>query len=288
MEPPCDLELQVAVAKVSKYAVSESGDTVETIERPHGGLSLVLVDGQRSGKSAKAISNIVARKAVSLLADGVRDGAAARAAHDYLRTQRSGQVSATLNIVSVDLATRTIVVSRNSHCPVIIVTGPDADLRLLDEPSEAIGIHARTRPVITELPIALDTHLIVFTDGLLSAGERHGQPFDLPAFVRSRLQACRHGPDVSRRSPSGDAGSAPEAPEGSDDQTAHHVAQTLPAHYAGTLADALLARAVELDQGRPGDDISVVVLSVVARQAPDAVRRLIVRFPIPAGSAGTF
>ena len=67
-----DLELQVAVAKVSKYAVSESGDTVELIERPHGGLSLVLVDGQRSGKSAKAISNIVARKAVSLLADGVR------------------------------------------------------------------------------------------------------------------------------------------------------------------------------------------------------------------------
>jgi len=38
-----DLELQVAVAKVSKYAMSESGDTVEIIERPHGGLSLVMV-----------------------------------------------------------------------------------------------------------------------------------------------------------------------------------------------------------------------------------------------------
>jgi hypothetical protein len=82
---PTELELQVAVAKVSKYAMSESGDSVELIERPHGGLSLVLVDGQRSGQSAKAISNIVARKAVSLLADGVRDGAAARAAHDSRR-----------------------------------------------------------------------------------------------------------------------------------------------------------------------------------------------------------
>ncbi len=261
-----DLELQVAVAKVSKYAVSESGDTVETIERPHGGLSLVLVDGQRSGKSAKAISNIVARKAVSLLADGVRDGAAARAAHDYLRTLRSGQVSATLNIVSVDLATRTIVVSRNSHCPVIVVTGPNATLSLLDEPSEAIGIHARTRPVIAELPITLDTHVIVFTDGLMTAGERHGQPLDLTAFVRDHLQA--HEPATS--------------------------AQTLPIFQAGTLADALLARAVELDQGRPGDDVSVVVLSVVTRPAPGlgdsdlAVRRLTVRFPIPAGVAGTF
>ena len=259
MDSHNDLELQVAVAKVSKYAVSESGDTAETIERPNGGLSIVLVDGQRSGKSAKAISNIVARKAVSLLADGVRDGAAARAAHDYLRTQRSGQVSATLDIVSVDLATRTIVVSRNSHCPVIVVTGPDAELRLLDEPSEAIGIHARTRPVIAEMPIALNTHLIVFTDGLLTAGERYGQLLDLPAFVRDHLQASQA------------------------------------AACAQTLADALLARAVELDQGRPGDDISVVVLSVVTRQTAlswppgqaDTVRRLTVRFPIPAWPART-
>jgi serine phosphatase RsbU (regulator of sigma subunit) len=269
MDSHNDLELQVAVAKVSKYAVNESGDTVETIERPHGGLSLVLVDGQRSGKSAKAISNIVARKAISLLADGVRDGAAARAAHDYLRTQRSGQVSATLDIVSVDLATRTIVVSRNSHCPVVVVVGPNAALRLLDEPSEAIGVHARTRPVITELPIVLDTHLVIFTDGLLTAGERHGQSLDVPAFIRDHLQA--HLP----------------LPPGAHRPTAS--AKTLSAFQAAILADALLARAVELDQGRPGDDVSVVVLSVVARQAPDpgpggwdlAVRRLTIRFPIP-------
>ena len=67
------LEVQIAIAKVGKYATGESGDTVETIERPHGGLSVVMVDGQRSGKAAKAISNIVARKAVALLAEGVRD-----------------------------------------------------------------------------------------------------------------------------------------------------------------------------------------------------------------------
>ena len=58
------MEVQFAVAKVTKWATSESGDTLEMIERPHGGISMILVDGQRSGKSAKAISNIVARKAV--------------------------------------------------------------------------------------------------------------------------------------------------------------------------------------------------------------------------------
>jgi serine phosphatase RsbU (regulator of sigma subunit) len=244
MELQPDLELQVAVAKVSKYAVSESGDTVEVIERPHGGLSVVLVDGQRSGHSAKAISNIVARKAVSLLADGVRDGAAARAAHDYLRTLRGGQVSATLNIVSVDLGTRTIVISRNSHCPVIVVHRQQDQLTLLDAPSTAIGVHVRTRPVITELPVEQDLHAVVFTDGLLTAGERYGQPWDPVVFVQGWLESCEN-----------------EGP-------------------ARALADALLAHAVELDRDRPNDDMSVVVFSVVPSNRLDHVRRMSVRFPI--------
>jgi len=108
------LEIQVAVAKINKYASSESGDTVELVERPHGGISIVVADGQRSGRSAKAISNIVVRKAISLLAEGVRDGAVARATHDYLHTQRGGKVSSELHIVSVDLVTQTLVISRNA------------------------------------------------------------------------------------------------------------------------------------------------------------------------------
>lgn len=244
MDVAPDLELQVAVAKVSKYAVSESGDSVELIERPHGGLSLVMVDGQRSGKSAKAISNIVARKAISLLADGVRDGAAARAAHDYLRTMRGGQVSATLNIISVDLGTRTLVISRNSHCPVIVAQGRGNEVWVLDGPSQAIGIHNRTRPAITELPLKPNLHIVVFTDGLLAAGQRQGQTLDVPLFVRQQLATC-----------------ATES-------------------CARTVADALLNRAVELDRGRPNDDISVLVVAIVPRQQPDSTRRLSVRFPI--------
>src|SRR3972149_2182866 len=108
------MEIQIAVSKIGKYATSESGDTLEMIERPHGGLSFVLVDGQHSGRGAKAVSNLVARKALQLLSEGVRDGAAARAAHDYLYALRQGKVSATLNIASVDLDSRTLVLSRNN------------------------------------------------------------------------------------------------------------------------------------------------------------------------------
>ena len=101
------MEIQIGVAKINKYASSESGDTLEVIERPNGGLSVVLADGQRSGKSAKRISNMVVRKVIALLAEGVRDGAAARAASDYLFTQKSGKVMSTLNILSLDMESTT-------------------------------------------------------------------------------------------------------------------------------------------------------------------------------------
>ena len=161
------MEVHFAVAKISKYATSESGDTLEMIERPHGGISMVLVDGQRSGKSAKTISNVVARKAIQLLAEGVRDGAAARAAHDYLYTYRKGKVSATLNIISVDTFTKTFVISRNNEAPVIVYTVEDG-FHLLDAPSRSVGVHRNTKPVISEIPVMIDTLMVVFTDGLLS------------------------------------------------------------------------------------------------------------------------
>jgi serine phosphatase RsbU (regulator of sigma subunit) len=234
------MELQVAGAKVSKYAVRESGDTLEMIERPHGGLSFVLVDGQHTGRGAKAISNLVARKAVSLLSEGVRDGAAARAAHDYLYTQHDGKVSAELQIVSIDLVSKTIVISRNSHCPAII--GNARGIQLLAQPSEAIGVHRRMKPVITELPLALHTTVVIFSDGVLDAGVRYGTPFDVVAFVEAQL---RNG-NVS----------------------------------AQILTDAILTRAVELDRDRPGDDTSVLVVRVVPRTDVDHARRMSVQFPI--------
>lgn len=109
------LQLDVAVAKLSKYAVRESGDTVEVTERPHGGISVVLADGHGSGRNAKTMSNLVAKKAINLLADGIRDGAAARAVHDFLLAYRHGQVSAEMAIISADLHAKSIVVSRNTH-----------------------------------------------------------------------------------------------------------------------------------------------------------------------------
>jgi serine phosphatase RsbU (regulator of sigma subunit) len=233
------LEIEVAAAKTGKYATSESGDTLEIVERPHGGLSIVLVDGQRSGRGAKAISNLVAHKAIALLAEGVRDGAAARAAHDYLYTHRGGKVSATLNIVSVDLASKTLVLSRNNHCPIYV--GTAAGVRALDEPSQPVGIYQGTKPTITEMPLEPGITVVVFTDGVLTAGGRNGQRLDVAALLQTWQER---------------------------------------GEKAQALADEILARAVALDQGRPGDDISVLVVAVTPQQRENGVRRLTVSFPV--------
>ena len=57
--------IEAAVAKTNKYASRESGDTVEIVERPTGGISVIVADGQGSGRAAKALSLLVTARAVS-------------------------------------------------------------------------------------------------------------------------------------------------------------------------------------------------------------------------------
>lgn len=234
------MEVQIAVAKTNKYAVSDSGDTLEVVERPNGGLSVVLADGQSSGRGAKAVSMQVVRKVIGLLAEGVRDGAAARAASDLLYTEKGGKVSSTLNIASVDMQTRTIVLARNNPSPVYVMRAER--LEKLDSESQQIGFARNTKPVITEIPLEPDLTVIIFTDGLVHAGSRRGMPMDIETSLRGMLEES--------------------------DPTAQEV------------ADALLSQAMQLDEHRPVDDISVVVLRVMPRQAADNVRRMTVRLPI--------
>jgi hypothetical protein len=46
------------------------------------------------------------------------------------------------------------------------------------------------------------------------------------------------------------------------------------------MADAILERAISLDQGRPADDTTVVVLRVAESPDDTQIRRLTVTFPV--------
>jgi len=233
------MEVQIAVSKVQKYATSSSGDTVEVVERPQGGVSVVLADGQSSGRGAKAISNMVVRKVIALLAEGVRDGAAARAASDSLYTEKGGKVSSTLNIVSIDLHTNTMVITRNNAAPVIIAQ--NADISVFDTPSRPIGLYRGTRPEITQIVMKPGLSALIFSDGLVHAGDRYGCSLDIIAVFRSLLEGNNDDPQF--------------------------------------IADALLEQAVSLDHNRPGDDISIVMIRVLP-YVGDEVRRMKVRLPV--------
>jgi serine phosphatase RsbU (regulator of sigma subunit) len=225
------MDIQLAVAKTNKYASRESGDTVEVVERPSGGFSVVLVDAQGSGPSAKTISHLVTAKAISMIKEGARDGVVARSVNDYLHVYRGGKVSATLVIVSVDLATRTLVLSRNSHCPILIALPNQSDVTTLDEPSNPIGTYAMTRPVITEIPLQADTYLVTYSDGLMEAGKRDNNPIDITMLLG---QAITKGE-----------------------------------HSAQSLADYLFTHALEADANRPADDMSLVAMTIHTRAEPE-------------------
>jgi len=232
------MEVQLAVAKTNKYATSESGDSVEVVERPNGGISVVMADGQSSGKGAKQISSLVVRKVISLLSEGVRDGAAARAASDYLFTERKGKVSATLNIVSIDMQTATMVITRNNPLPVYIASNDE--ICAFDDECNPIGIYRDTRPLISEMPLEPGLTVVVFTDGLVHAGSRSGECLDIVTFLEAHIE---------------------------DEPNPQEI------------ADSLLTDALQLDHGRPVDDISVVVIQVSSHKS-DSVRRMTVHLPL--------
>ncbi len=232
------LSIEIAVAKTHKYASRDSGDTAETVERPTGGMSMVLVDGQGSGHAAKSLSMMVSSKAVSLLKEGVRDGASARATHDFLHAYRHGRVSATLDIVSVDLADKKILVTRNSATPYLVRQNGAFDRH--DSSSGPIGLYRHTRPAIDQYPIEAGLTVVIFSDGIVNAGHRIGQPFDALAYVRDAL---------------------------SGESLAHDI------------SDGVLAAAVAADNGRPNDDMTVATVTIVPVEAEQPIRKIRVSIP---------
>jgi serine phosphatase RsbU (regulator of sigma subunit) len=229
------MELQIAVSKIRKYATSSSGDTVEVVERPNGGLSIVMADGQSSGRGAKWISTMVVRKVIALLAEGVRDGAAARAASDSLFTERKGKVSSTLNILSVDMQTQSLVITRNNPAPVLLAY--DGKLHELSDNSLPVGLYRDTRPQIFEKKLQVGLTAIAYTDGLVHAGSRSSSALDVPGVLSEMIK--------------------------DSDQSAQ------------VIADSLLEQALNLDQGRPVDDTSIAVLRVLKQGSDNVRRMVV-------------
>jgi serine phosphatase RsbU (regulator of sigma subunit) len=232
------MEIQIGISKIPKSGSIESGDTLEFVERPNGGASVVMADAQTSGKEAKALSSGVVRKVVSLLGEGVRDSAAARAASDLLFTEKGGNNLAFLDIISIDLQTNTIVISRNNPTPAFIAR--DDRIECLSGVSTPIGLSRNIRPNVTEIPLETGITIMVCTDGVQHAGESYGQSINIRMLLESFLEDQDPSPQL--------------------------------------IADSLLMEAIRLDQGRPKDDMSIMVLHIVPKFTKP-LRRMTIHIP---------
>lgn len=238
---PESLNIDVGVAKTEKYASRESGDTVELVERPSGGFTIVMIDGQGSGRAAKTLSLLLSSKAVALVKEGVRDGVVARATHDYLFAFRHGQVSATLDLLSIDLRTRTTVITRNSESPMLVSLAGETEV--LPALSGPIGRYRWTKPSVRELPMQPGLEVLLFTDGIWHSGRRTNElPVDLAAFGE------------------------------------RHFGRGIPAQ---SLADLLLESVIARDAGRPNDDMAVVALSLRESTSERPIRRMSMEVNLP-------
>ena len=189
------VKIEVAVAKTHKYASRDSGDTVETGERPTGGISVVMVDGQGSGPAAKSLSMLISSKALSLLKEGIRDGAVARGTHDFLHAFRHGKVSATLDLLSVDLMSSTVVVARNS--PVPYVVRKNGCYEAQTEVAGPIGLHRHSRPIVDQYPIEPGLQVIICSDGVSSAGTRTGNPFEMVTYLNENARHTTSATEIA-------------------------------------------------------------------------------------------
>ena len=236
------IRVDLGIAKIDKYASRESGDTVEFVERPGGALSIVVVDGQGSGAAAKALSVALTGRAVALMKEGVRDGVVARAVHDMLFTLRRGQVSASLAIVTVDTREGTLIITRNGDGAVALEER-GGPWRLLEGSAPPLGRYRFTRPQITLLGARPELRLIACTDGVIGSGRKRG-------MTAAEL------PDLA----AGDWSIGEPAEAG---------------------ADALIQTALLRDDGRAGDDMTVVAMRLLDHAEPVLIRRLRADVPLP-------
>jgi serine phosphatase RsbU (regulator of sigma subunit) len=232
------MEIQIAIAKVDKFGSTDCGDTVEIVEKLNGGVSVVLADGQHNTIGSKTISIKVAHNVISLIGQGVPDGSACKAISNMLYKEFSGQVSASINILSCDLIGNTITITRNSSVPLAIVN--EGILKCLDSNSQTIGLEKDINPSIYQIPLEGEITIILFTDGVTSAGQLTNQKLDLNSTLDALFQE--------------------------QEPTAQET------------ADFLLNQAILLDENKPKDDMCVVVLQTIP-YAQSKIRYLSMRFP---------
>lgn len=232
------MEIQAAIAKADSYSSPEQGDKVEVIERPNGGLSFVMAEGKVSGRRSKTITMKAVHRTMSLISEGIHDGASARAVLSGIKSEHQNLAEVNLSILSCDLESGTIVITKNHCVPILFIRDGFIDILQLDKNCEenVSGI-----PSVYQFAIENETTFVLFSDGVYSAGQQDNQLSDLSLELETMLE------------------------------------EQLPT--VQELANFILTRAINLDTGRPRDDMTVLVVKITTAELK-GLRTVSIKFPI--------
>lgn len=176
------MEILIGIAKTNKHSTTGHGDGLEIIERPSGGLSVILADGHGGGRSVCGISSMAVLKAAQFIADGVHDRYVTRAIFDYFSSVQDGNFTIAMTMVSADTETGRLLLYRNTNCPTLIRHEFGVDI--YDEPSQSLGSYKNVKPLTIQRSLDEGLLLATFSDGVLNAGRKRGRVMEMKTVVR--------------------------------------------------------------------------------------------------------
>ncbi len=179
------MELQAAISKTDRYSSVEQGDKVEIIERPHGGISIIMAEGKLSGRRSRSIAMKAVHSILNLISSGLHDGAASRTVLTSINDEHKGKAQVSLSIISCDLDSQSIVITKNNTTPVLTVFEGVVDyLRFDSESKDELSIE----PSVYQFEIEECRDFILVSDGVLKAGSQYEQTLDLRISVESLFE----------------------------------------------------------------------------------------------------
>jgi hypothetical protein len=179
------MELQAAIAKIDRYSSVEQGDKVEIIERPHGGISIIMAEGKLCGRCSRTIAIKTVHSILNLIASGIHDGAASRTVLTSINELHQGKASVNLAIISCDLESQSIIITKNSTTPVLTVQDGRVDYLRFDGTLNATPAFTSS---VFQFEIEAGRDFILVSDGILQAGNQSMQSLDLKVSVESLFE----------------------------------------------------------------------------------------------------
>ncbi|CAN5390839.1 hypothetical protein BH09CHL1_BH09CHL1_36210 [soil metagenome] len=172
--------IDIGVVSTHKYAIKESGDVVEIVDLPDGGLGLIVADGQGSGPAARLVARSTAAQAWSLLQQGVRPDGVAAAVSDALFSSKGGKVSVSLDVARID-RNGAIEIARLSTN--VLLSWGDDRWQVLETSSEPAGRYDLQIPKLQSIAPGSRCAFVIVTDGVADAGKTQGDSSSFLEFV---------------------------------------------------------------------------------------------------------